>query len=56
MKKHAKNKKAAIQIAKRYLNVEKLNQFEKLKKQDDIADCILQTIWYIRNGVPAQTA
>ena len=55
-KKHAKNKKAAIQIAKRYLNVGKLNQFEKLKKQDDIADCILQTIWYIQNGVPAQTA
>jgi len=56
MKKHAKNKKAAIHIAKRYLNVQKLNQFEKLKKQDDIADCILQTIWYIRNGVPTQTA
>ena len=56
MKKHAKNKKAAILIAKKYLRESKLKQFEGLKKQDDIADCILQTIWYIRNGVPTQSA
>ena len=56
MRKHSKNKKAAIHIAKKYLSPAKLNQFEELRKQDDIADCILQTIWYIRNGVPTQTA
>lgn len=53
MKKHSKNKKAGIEVARRYLGARKLKEFEKLKKKDDIADCILQTIWYIRNGVPA---
>lgn len=53
MKKHSKNKKAGIEVARRYLGARKLKEFEKLTKKDDIADCILQTIWYIRNGVPA---
>jgi len=52
MKKHSKNKKAGIEVARRYLSVPKLGEFEKLKKKDDIADCILQTIWYLRDGVP----
>ena len=53
MKKHSKNKKAGIEVARRYLGAQNLKEFEKLTKKDDIADCILQTIWYIRNGVPA---
>lgn len=52
MKKHSKNKKAGIEVARRYLNAVMLERFEKLKKKDDIADCVLQTIWYLRNGVP----
>lgn len=56
MKKHAKNKKAAIHIARKYIRAAKLKQFEGMKKQDDIADCVLQTIWYLRNGVPSQPA
>ena len=52
MKKHSKNKKAGVEVARRYLSAQKLEDFEKLKKKDDIADCILQTIWYLRNGVP----
>ena len=52
MKKHSKNKKAGIEVARKYLNAQKLEEFEKLRKKDDIADCILQTIWYLRNGVP----
>lgn len=56
MKKHSKNKKAGIEVARKYLDARKLKEFEKLKKKDDIADCILQTIWYIRNGVPAISA
>jgi len=52
MKKHSKNKKAGIEAAVKYLRGDILDKFQKLKKKDDIADCILQTIWYIRNGVP----
>lgn len=51
MKKHSKNKKAGVEAAVKYLNGDILDKFQKLKKKDDIADCILQTIWYIRNGV-----
>lgn len=56
MKKHSKNKKAGIEVARKYLGAQKLKEFEKMKKKDDIADCILQTIWYIRNGVPSISA
>ena len=56
MKKHSKNKKAGIEVARRYLGARGLKEFEKLKKKDDIADCILQTIWYIHNGVQRKTA
>lgn len=52
MKKHSKNKKAGIEVARRYLSAVETEHFEKFKKKDDIADCILQTIWYLRNGVP----
>lgn len=52
MKKHSKNKKAGIEVARRYLSAVESEHFEKFKKKDDIADCILQTIWYLRNGVP----
>ena len=51
MRKHHKNKKAGVLVAQQYLGNKK-EQFQKLKKKDDIADCILQTIWYLRNGVP----
>jgi len=52
MKKHSRNKKAGVEVARRYLGASKLQEFEKLSKKDDIADCILQTLWYLRNGVP----
>lgn len=52
MKKHSKNKKAGIEVARKYLSAGKLEEFNRLRKKDDIADCILQTIWYLRNGVP----
>jgi len=52
MKKHSKNKKAGVIMARNYLGVKMLCLYEKMKKKDDIADCVLQTIWYIRNGVP----
>ena len=55
MKKHSKNKKAGIEVAVKYLRGDALDKFEKLKKKDDIADCILQTIWYLRNGVPEKS-
>lgn len=52
MKKHSKNKKAGVEEAVKYLRGDALLRFNELKKKDDIADCILQTIWYLRNGVP----
>jgi len=56
MKKHSANKKAGIEVARKYLGARKLKEYEKMKKKDDIADCILQTVWYIRNGVPSISA
>lgn len=48
MRAHHKNKKAAIQEARKHLSDEyMLVQFDCLKKKDDIADCVLQTIWYL---------
>lgn len=47
MKAHHKNKKAAIQEARKYLSDNMVIQFDALKKKDDIADCILQTIWFL---------
>lgn len=55
MKKHSKNKKAGVETALKYLRGDVLDKFQKLKKKDDIADCILQTIWYIRNGVSTKS-
>ncbi len=52
MRKHSKNKKAGVEMARKYLRAHMLERFEKLSKKDDIADCVLQTIWYLRNGVP----
>ena len=53
MRKHSKNKKAGVEMARKYLRAPMLDRFEKLSKKDDIADCVLQTVWYLRNGVPA---
>lgn len=47
MKKHYKNKSAAIIEARKHLCPKMLDKFNSFKKKDDIADCVLQTIWYI---------
>lgn len=44
---HRSNKKAAVVQARQYLSDEMLQRFDELKKKDDIADCILQTMWYL---------
>jgi len=46
-KKHHKNKKAGIEEARKHLHGKTLVHFEALRKKDDIADCILQTIWFL---------
>ena len=46
-KKHHKNKKAGIEEVRKYLKGASLETFETFKKKDDIADCILQTVWYL---------
>ena len=48
MKKHSKNKKVAVELARTLLNKMNLSKYENYKKKDDIADCILQTHWYIQ--------
>lgn len=45
-KKHHKNKKAGIEEAVKHLDARMLQKFYTFKKKDDIADCILQTVWY----------
>ena len=51
MKSHHKNKKAGIIEARKYLSKKSVLLFNHYRKQDDLADCILQTEWYKqRNG------
>lgn len=49
---HLKNKKAAIEEAVKHVRPEFLSKFKTLKKKDDIADCILQTVWYVNVKMP----
>ena len=46
-KRHATNKKVAKIEAPKLLEGKDLQLFESFKKKDDIADCILQTYWYL---------
>ena len=46
--KHALNKKVAVEVARTYLSKKNQKRYDKYKKKDDIADCILQTQWYIQ--------
>ena len=51
-KSHLKNKKAAIEESVKHMHPAFLSKFQKLKKKDDIADCVLQTIWFINVKLP----
>ena len=46
-RKHRLNKKAAIELVRKKLNPKNLVQLNNLKKKDDIADCCLQTFYYL---------
>jgi len=54
MKKHGSNKKAAIVLARKLLNSKNLAQLEKLKKKDDISDCVVQTHYYLEKFQPTR--
>lgn len=47
MKSHSKNKKAGVAEARKHLCASMQIEFDKFKKKDDIADCVLQTIWFV---------
>ncbi len=46
-RRHASNKKVAKVEALKLLNLKNLRLFNSFKKKDDLADCILQTYWYL---------
>jgi hypothetical protein len=48
MRSHYKNKKTAKVIARQFLSAERRTQYDGLSKKDDIADCVLMTIWHLR--------
>ena len=48
MKAHYKNKKAGVLEARKHLCARMSQEFDTFKKKDDIADCILQTVWYVQ--------
>lgn len=54
MKKHSKNKKAALELARTMLNPKNLAQMEAFRKKDDIADCVVQTFYYINKFQPTR--
>ena len=56
MRAHRKNKLAGVCEARRYLCPEMLVRFESFKKKDDVADCILQTVWYTSKVLKAKAA
>lgn len=47
MKAHHKNKKAGVIEARKHLCARMCREFDAFKKKDDVADCILQTVWYV---------
>ena len=54
-KKHYNNKKKAIELARLHLPPNILKKFEKLRKKDDVADCVMQCIYYLipyKNAIP----
>jgi hypothetical protein len=51
-KSHLKNKKAAVEESEKHMDPIFLSKFKKLKKKDDIADCVLQTIWFVNVKLP----
>ena len=54
MKKHSKNKKVALELARTLLNPKNLAQMEAFRKKDDIADCVIQTFYYINKFQPTR--
>ena len=54
MKKHSKNKKVALELARKLLNPKNLAQMEAFRKRDDIADCVIQTFYYINKFQPTR--
>ena len=49
-RKHSSNKKLARIKAPTLLNEKNLKLYNSFKKKDDIADCILQTFWFLNNS------
>lgn len=50
MGKHSLNKKAALKKVKSMLSEKSQALLDGFKKKDDVADCILQTFWYLQRG------
>lgn len=53
-KKHSSNKKVAVNLARGFLKKKNLAEFEAFRKKDDIADCVLQTIYYLKKILPSR--
>lgn len=49
-KRHYWNKKVALVKVNEFLTEKSRAMFEKFEKKDDIADCVLQTIWFLAKG------
>ena len=44
--KHATNKKAHVALARSFLSEEETAKFDAFRKKDDVADTIVQVMWY----------
>lgn len=47
---HRMNKRAALEKVMSMLSEKSLTMLDGFKKKDDVADCILQTFWYLKKG------
>ena len=48
---HRKNKKKAVSLAKSLLTPEERQLMMVHRKLDDLADCVLQTVWWVREDI-----
>lgn len=53
--KHATNKKAHVALARSFLSEKETAKFDAFKKKDDVADTIVQVMWYRKTKLGEST-
>ena len=46
---YSERKKKSVEITKDLISEDNIKIFDKSKKKDDLADCFLQGLWYLKD-------